>query len=918
MQSESKKFAPVAQTHELLARSRRDLDVFTHPSTVAVVGATETPASVGRTLLSNLLASPFGGAVYPVNPHRPSVLGVPAYSSLSAVPVAIDLAVIAVPAAAVPESIRECVELRVGGAIIISAGFAETGAAGADLEARIRELCAGSSMRVVGPNCLGVMAPRSGLNATFAAGAALPGKVGFLSQSGALLTAILDWSLEERIGFSAFVSLGSMLDVSWGDWIEYLGDDPYTESIVIYMESIGDPRSFLSAARSVALRKPIIVLKAGRTPEAAKAAASHTGVLTGRDEVLDAAFRRVGVLRVESIADLFSMAEVLAKHPRPQGPRLTIMTNAGGPGILATDALLKHGGRLAQLSPETVAQLDRILPEHWSRDNPVDILGDADAERYARTFEVLDHEPRSDGQLVILTPQAMTDPVLSAERLRSVARSSRKPVLASWMGGSTVAGGRAVLAGSNVALFDYPEAAVQAFVYMWRYSDNLRALYETPSEVSEAPAGARERVERSIAMARSAGRTLLGEVESKEIIAAYGIPTVETHIASSPREAIALAERIGFPVVVKLVSPTVIHKSDVDGVRLNLTTSADVEKAFAEIEASTTAKVGPDQFDGVTVQKMIRGGGYELIIGCSVDEQFGPVLLFGAGGIAVEVFRDLALGLPPLNTTLARRVMERTRIVEAMTGARGKSIDLQALEHLLVRFSQLVVDHPAVHDIEINPLLASRRGLVAVDARVVLHENHVHVDRLPRPVIRPYPSHYNTTFALRNGAMATIRAIRPEDEPLLVRFHGELTAETVYRRYAHLLSLSQRVAHERLAGICFVDYDRDIVLVVEVESETHERQIVAVGRLVRFSGNADRELALLVSDAFQRQGVGRRLLEQLIETAKEEGVRRVVASIAPDNLGMRRLCQKFGFDLHPKPGGLFSVLTLQNPRGDSR
>src|SRR5208283_2704858 len=541
----------------------------------------------------------------------------------------------------------------------------------------------------VGPNCLGMMMPNIGLNATFATTIANPGNVGFLSQSGALCTAILDWSLKENVGFSAFVSLGSMLDVSWGDLIQYLGDDPKTKSIVIYMESIGDARAFLSAAREVALTKPIIVIKPGRTAAAAKAAASHTGSLTGSDEVLQAAFQRVGVLRVETISELFDMAEVLAKQPRPRGPRLTIVTNAGGPAVLATDALITGGGQIADLTPETMAALNAILPPTWSHNNPVDIIGDAGAELYAKAVNLAAKDPNTDGLLVILTPQAMTDATATAEQLKPYARLEGKPIIASWMGAGEVEAGEDILNAANIPTFKYPDRAARAFYYMWRYSDNLRSLYETPATADDSNQSPidRPKVDKLLQAARKTGRTILTEHESKQLLAAYGIPTVETHIARSELDAVKLAARLGFPVVLKLYSETITHKTDVGGVQLNLRTAAAVRQAWKAIESAVAKKVGKEHFLGVTVQPMIKLDGYELIVGSSVDPQFGPVLLFGTGGQLVEVFKDRALGLPPLNATLARRMMERTRIFTALKGVRGrKATNIAALEQLLVRF----------------------------------------------------------------------------------------------------------------------------------------------------------------------------------------------------------------------------------------
>jgi acetyltransferase len=627
-----------------------------------------------------------------------------------------------------------------------------------------------------------------------------------LSQSGALCTAILDWSLRELVGFSAFLSLGSMLDVGWGDLIDYLGDDPRTRSIVLYMESIGDARSFLSAAREVALNKPVIVIKAGRTAAAAKAAASHTGSLAGSDDVLDAAFERSGALRVNNVADIFYMAEVLSKQPRPNGPRLTIVTNAGGPGVLATDALITQGGELAPVDPGTVEVLNEHLPPHWSHGNPIDILGDAGPERYAQAVEIASKDPNSDGLLVILTPQAMTDPTRTAEFLKPYANLG-KPILASWMGGADVLAGEAILNAANIPTFPYPDTAVRAFNYMWKYSSNLRALYETPSFAERPGEGPdRDSAEQIVNRVRDAGREILTETEAKQLLAAYGIPTVETRVAAGEQDAVTAAGEIGYPVVLKLYSETITHKTDVGGVVLNLKDEAAVRDAFRSIRESVSKRADPSQFQGVSVQPMIQRDGYELIIGSSVDPQFGPVLLFGSGGQLVEVYKDRALALPPLTTTLARRTMEKTKIYTALKGVRGRApVDTGELEKLLVRFSQLVVEQRWVKEIDINPLLASPEGLIALDARVVLHQAGPHRDELPKPAIRPYPNKYVGTWTMKNGETVAIRPIRPEDEPLIVQFHETLSEHSVYMRYFQSLQLSQRTAHERLTRICFID-----------------------------------------------------------------------------------------------------------------
>jgi acetyltransferase len=870
------------------------LDAFFAPRSVAVIGATDTPGSVGRTLLRNLLATPFGGTVFPINPKRANVLGIKAYPTIADTPDPVDLAVIATPAPTVPDVVGACAAAGVRCAIVISAGFKEVGPAGAALEQQTLAAARKGNMRLIGPNCLGLMNPHTGLNATFANAAALPGNVGFISQSGALCTAVLDWSLRERVGFSAFVSIGSMLDVGWGDLIDYLGDDPRTNAILLYMESVGDARAFLSAAREVALAKPIVVIKSGRTEDSARAATSHTGALAGSDDVLDAAFRRSGVLRVDTIADLFAMAEVLAKQPRPRGPRLTILTNAGGPGVLATDALIANGGALAPLTPETTEALNAALPAPWSHANPVDVLGDAGPDRYATTLAIIAQDAQSDGLLVMLTPQAMTDPTQTAAEVVRAAQGIRKPVLASWMGGDSVAAGAATLSRAGIPVFAYPDDAARAFAAMWRHSRALQSLYETPSlpPQQRAPDQSAESI---IASVRDAGRTLLTEEESKRLLAAYDIPVVPTRAAASEDEAVALAAELGYPVVLKLLSHTVTHKSDVGGVQLRLADADAVRRAYQTIR-SAAERVGADSFAGVTVQPMV-GGGIELIVGSALDPQFGPVLLFGAGGQLVEVLRDRAIGLPPLTSTLARRLMEQTRIFPALLGVRGqRPVDLEALEHLLVRFSHMVVDQPAIRECDINPLLATPDGAVALDARVVLHKSDVAEGDLPRPAIRPYPGQYVGQWALPDGPTLTIRPIRPEDEPLLAAFHHTLSEESIYQRYMMPLKLDTRVAHERLTRQCFIDYDRAMALVaVRDDEEKGGQAIVAVGRLTRLRRGEAAEFALLVGDGFQRKGIGHELLRRLIEIGRAEGIARIVGFILPDNYGMLRVCKRLGF-----------------------
>ena len=913
----SKSATPIStleSAHDILGQThRRGLHPILAPKSIAVIGATERKRSVGRTVMTNLIEGGFAGKIFPVNPIQETILGKKAYANVAALPEVPDLAVIITPPKTVPGIIKECAAAGIHGVIIISAGFKEIGLEGAALEQQVLAEAKRGNIRIVGPNCLGVMVPGLKFNATFAADMARPGSVAFLSQSGALCTAILDWSLKENVGFSAFVSLGSMLDVGWGDLIYHLGDDPNTKSIVIYMESIGDARAFLSAAREVALTKPIIIIKPGRTEAAAKAAASHTGSLTGSDEVLQAAFQRVGVLRVDTISELFDMAEVLAKQPRPKGPRLTIVTNAGGPGVLATDMLIGSGAQLAELTPETMLALNQILPPTWSHNNPVDVIGDAGPELYAKAVDIVAKDPNTDGLLVILTPQAMTDSTATAEELKPFAHIEGKPVIASWMGVGQVEAGENILNAANIPTFKYPDRAAKAFYYMWRYSENLRSLYETPSTPAQNGRGDidREQAEKIISEVRKAGRTILTEFESKKLLSAYGIPTVETHIALTENDAVKESARLGFPVVLKLYSETITHKTDVGGVQLNLRTASAVRQAWKAIESSCTKKAGKEHFLGVTVQPMIKLDGYELIVGSSVDPQFGPVLLFGTGGQLVEVFKDRALALPPLNATLARRMMEKTKIFTALKGVRGrKASDIAALEQLLVRFSQLVVEQPWIAEIDINPLLVSAERIFALDGRVVLHPLDTPEDKLPKSAIRPYPVQYATPWKLKNKAPVLIRPIRPEDEPLLVKFHETLSEESVYNRYFSALQLSQRVTHERLTRICFNDYDREIALVAELKpvKKSEKAKILGVGRLSKQHATNEAEFAILVSDEWHGQGLGTELLRRLIAIGRVEKLTKISGQVLADNHAMHHICRKVGFKVvHDEDSNLFTA-----------
>jgi acetyltransferase len=697
------------------------LTSFFQPRSIALVGASEREGSVGRAIWDNLRG--YSGPVFPVNAKRAEVCGVKAYPSIDALPVVPELAILVTPASTVPMLVEAAGVAGVKAVIVISAGFKETGAEGAQLEAAVLAAAQRHGVRLIGPNCLGLMNPHVGLNATFASSMAHPGRVAFLSQSGALCTAILDWSHDQNVGFSAFVSTGAMADVGWGDLIRHFGDDPHTTSIVIYMESVGDDAAaFLAAARAVAAQKPIVVIKVGRTAEASRVAASHTGALTGSDAVLDAALRQSGVLRVDTIEELFDMAEVLAKQPLPTGRRLAIVTNAGGPGALATDALVLGHGELAELSPQTMADLNALLPACWSHHNPVDVLGDADAARFAQALRIVARDPAVDGVLAILTPQAMTHPTQIAHEVAQMASDLNKPLLASWMGAQSVQEGRSLLNIAGVPTYDYPDEAALAFVRMREHRLRLIWLSETQTaHADEDDAEALPVVGEMIDAVLKSGRSLMTELEAKQLLQVAGIPIVETRPAYDEAAAIAAAEALGYPVVVKLLSPTITHKSDCGGVQLNLFNAAAVQQAWRLIRDNVTHLHGLAAFEGVTVQRMVTQKGIELILGLSTDAQFGPVLLIGAGGTLVEVLQDHALALPPLNHALARRWVEQTRIAKVLHGVRGQqAVDLPALDDVLVKFARLVQHERRIVELDINPLLATAEGILALDARVVV------------------------------------------------------------------------------------------------------------------------------------------------------------------------------------------------------
>ena len=899
-------------------RVREQLDAIFQPRAVAVIGATEKPHSVGRNILQNLL-SPFGGAVYPVNPKRSHVLGVRAYPNVSAIPEPVDLAVVTTPAPTVPGIMRELAAAHVTGCIIISAGFAEmqVGGEGRRLLETTLQHARDGGIRIIGPNCLGVLNMTTGMNASFGPKAEyVKGDVALLSQSGALVCSMLDWSLKERFGFSKVVSLGTMCDVDWADLIRYVGEDPHSKSIVAYMESIGDARSFISAAREVAITKPLVVIKAGRTSAAAAAAASHTGNLTGSDAVLDEVFRRCGVLRVDRIDDLFLTARVLAQQPRPQGKHLTIITNAGGPGILAADELVAGGGALTQLSAETKQALDAVLPAAWSHANPVDVIGDASPELYAKALEVCARDTNADGTLVILTPQVMTDATATAQVLAqsaAVSREQGKTLLASWMGGVEVAAGQDILKRHDIPNFAFADVASRIWNYLHRYNDTLASLYEVPEapsmRVSVMKAVKREAAE-MLERARASGRSLLNELESKQLLQVYEIPVVDTFVAHNVDEAVEAARGIGYPVVVKLFSNTITHKSDVGGVWLNLKGPDDVREAYHGIRSSVRRLRGEGHFQGVTVYRMVDlpRDGFEILLGSALDPQVGPVVTFGSGGSLVEVFRDVSHGIPPLNLALARQMMKRTRVYEALRGVRGQAaVDMEQLQSVVSRFSRMVVEQRLIRECDINPLFVTPDGVVAIDARVVLHDADVPLEALPEPAIRPYPAEY--VWAWSGDSMGNlpvvIRPVHPSDEPQLDQFWHQLvdteSAKILPQLSEHAPSRDVRTRdhwiRHRILRVAHCDFSTEMTLIAEVRDTEGVAAMHALAQL-RLPPDPDAgQFAISVLGGDRGHGLGTEMLRRLLEVARQEGLDRVWSEISRENKGMLRICQKLGFAL---------------------
>lgn len=870
------------------------------PHSIAVFGASERPNAVGTRVLESLLSDKFPGPVYPVNPKHDRVRGLKCFHNIDAIGEPVDLAVVATPAPTVPGIIRECGEHGVRAAIVLSAGFGEIPGIGTTLQQDLLREARRHNLRLLGPNCLGLIRPSSRLNATFSKNTAQPGPLALVSQSGALCTAILDWATSHGIGFSAVVSLGDAADIDFGELLDYLALDPLTSSILLYVEGIRHARRFMSGLRGAARLKPVIVVKAGRHEEGSRAAMSHTGALVGGDDVFEAALQRAGVVRAMSIEQLFSAAQLLAIRHRLQGNRLAIISNAGGPGVMATDRAIDLGVRIANLSPDTSTRLDSVLPAHWSHGNPIDILGDADPPRYRAAVETCLADPGIDGALVMLTPQAMTLPLESAQAVIAASEGRDKPVLACWMGEEQVKDAWAEFARQKIPAFPSPEASVEAFAYLAAYQRNQQELMQVPGPLSEQTEPDVEGARMIIDSALAERRPALTGLEARALLAAFKIPTTPSIEARSASEALVAAESLGFPVALKISSLQILHKSDVDGVRLNIADAHAVRRAYNEMVEAVRAQRPEADIRGVTVERMYRGRhGRELIIGAIRDPVFGPVVSFGAGGTAVEVLRDRAVALPPLNSYLAHNLIDRTRISRMLEQFRNlPPARRDAIEQVLLRVSELLCELPQIRGLDINPLMADEVGVVALDARVEIEHRPPQLDRYGHMAIHPYPVHLVSHWQLPDGTDIVIRPIRPEDAEIEQVFVRNLSPESKYFRFMQSL---QELSAPMLVRLTQIDYDRELALVALVLHDGREEVEIGVTRYATNPDGETCEFALVVADAWQGKGIGSRLLTALMEAAKARGLKTVVGDVLDNNVHMLDLAERLGFDIRRHP-----------------
>lgn len=876
--------------------SIKKLDSIFRPKRIALIGVSNNPNSVGGLTLRNLVGGGFRGVVYPINPKHEAVMGIPCYPDVKSLPKRPDLAVIMTPAKQVPDIINECGEFGISGIIIMSAGFKESGEKGRILEEKVKEQVERfPGMRVIGPNCLGVIVPGLHLNASFADGMPQKGHVAFISQSGALCTSVLDWAKEAKIGFSYFVSIGNIMDVTFGDLIDYFGQDPNTRSIVLYIESLPDPRRFMSASRAFARKKPIIVYKSGRYPESALAAASHTGALASEDSVYDAVFHRAGIARVFDISNIFDFTDLIGRKRMPKGSRLAIVTNAGGPGVMATDTLIYSGGKLTELSKSTVEKLDNLLPDFWSHGNPVDVLGDATPGRFSEATKIVIEDEQVDAVLVILTPQAMTNPTETAREVVKLSENTSKLIMAAWLGGASMNEGVKVFVDAQIPIYKTPGQAIRAFMTLSRYSKNLNLLYETPREIPVSFNYDREELRHKYLEEIFPKSKNLTEEDSKMLINDYGIPSTHPVVCMNEEEAVRNSQMKGYPVVLKVHSPDIFHKSDIGGVALNLKDDDMVRAAYRNI-IETVGKELPDvKIDGLSVQKMVDGqDGVEMILGIKKDPLFGTVILAGMGGTKAELFNDKTLEFPPLNEQLALQMLKSLKIWPLLEGYRGsKPKNVEKLIEVLIRLSYLAADYPEIEELDINPLIVTPEDVIALDARIVLDQDHIvdEVSEYSHLILRPYPERLIKEAVLRDGTKVLLRPIKPEDEPLWLEMLSSCSKESIYSRFRHDFYFD---SHEVATQFCYIDYDREIGIVAEIEIDGMKK-LIGVGRLIGDPDVETTEYAVLVPDDWQKKDLGYILTEYCVEIAKNARIKRIVAETTRDNKPMITVFRKLDF-----------------------
>lgn len=889
--------------------SLKQIHNFFNPKTIAVIGANDRENSVGYSIFKNIKDSEFSGKVFPVNINSKIVQGIKAYPRISDIQEHIDLAIIATPAATVLELVQDCGKAKVDGVAIISSGFKEAGAAGRKMFAQIQAAGKKYGIKILGPNCLGFINPRLALNASFAPETPKAGSIAFISQSGALCDTLLDWSIRDNIGFSYFVSMGSMADIGFDELIDYFDTDPNVTSILLYMESVNDARKFMSSARAFSKSKPIVCLKAGLGAAGAKAVASHSGTLAGDDKVFSAAFKRAGIIRATTVSELFNYAKTLNHYKKPAGNRLAIITNAGGPGVISTDFLTAHGGCLAEISPTTIKKLDGLMPPAWSRANPIDVLGDGQPRHYQAAINACIDDPNVDGIMVILTPQAVTESKQTAQIISQIPGIDKKPLFASFMGGPRVKDGIEILQQAGIPTYRTPEKAVACFLGLNEWQENLKMIETTPEAIPEEFKPDTQTAISLIKQAAYEQKTSLTGATARKFLECYGLPANPAYLAKTASQAASIAKRIGFPVAVKLEASGLLHKTELGGVILGLNNSQAVKKAFTEITENAKKNLDPKDIEGITVEKMVSKK-YELIAGAKSDEIFGSVIAFGMGGIAVEVFNDVAIGLPPLNMALAKNLMEQTKIFTLLKGYRNmKGVNLEELQFFLYKFSYLLVDFPQIKEIDINPLAVDEKGIVIIDAKIVFDLKTIKYP--PKPyshlAILPYIKEYESQITIKGGQKVFLRPIMAEDEPRHREFLTSLSEESKrFRFFGAVDDPGTKFARH----FTQIDYDRETAIIAEINSRG-KKTTVGSTRLIENVLDNTAEFAIVVADAWQNKGLGKKMTEHMIRIARQQNLDKIFLSFLKDNIAIKSVVTKEGFQISENQDSYYAQLDLK-------